>query len=271
MKKTRSYAQRSFDKSFENLMALKLTTDYSLSPVEARTLTNDIRLQINNASTNLIREGEVLFTAVLTDEPAGKTLIHCRTKQIRLCVYPCELIELSFKDHKGYNKLMVQRLSWEALKQGCTLTQEDLSRLLHCSVSTIRRIISAYRHANIFIPTRGNYCDIGPGLSHKHEAVKRYLKGYTVREIARAMSHDDRSIERYIDDFTLVYSAYVNERYTALRISRMLRISEKLVNEYLSLYNNFKDNPDYAHRLEQIKLRAATIFDRTQKKGRTMQ
>jgi len=166
---------------------------------------------------------------------------------------------------------MVQRLCWEALQQGCNLTQEDLARLLHCSVSTIKRIISDYRKENNLIPTRGNYCDIGPGVSHKYEAVKRFLKGYTITDIARAISHDRQSVERYVDDFTMVYSAFVNEQYSPLRISRMFRMSEKLVQEYISLYQQFKDDSDCKYRLEQIQLRAVLLFDRSQKNRRNLQ
>lgn len=267
MKRTRSHASRTLDKTFEKLLSLKLLTDYSLSPVEARTLTHDIKTHIDKSHNLLVKEGEILFTAVVSDEPAGKPLRQCKTKQIKLNVYPAELIEYFYKDHKQYNKLMVQRLCWEAIRQDCTLTQEDLSRLLHCSVSTIRRIIAEFRLESIFIPTRGNYCDIGPGISHKTEAIKRFLKGYTVTEIARAMSHSPGSVERYIDDFSLVYSAYICENYSPLRISQMMRISEKLVNEYVSLYQRFKENPDCQHRLEQIKIRAGELFNRSKKNG----
>jgi len=252
-------------------MSLKLTHDYSLSPVEAKTLTQDIRLQMDNNHKLFIHEGQVLYTAVMNSEPAGKALKDCRTKQICLNVYPTELIETFFKDHQAYNKLMVQRLSWEAMEQLCNLTQEDLARLLHCSVSTIRRIIAQYRQEGIFIPTRGNYSDIGPGLSHKYEAVKRFLKGYTISEIARAMSHDERSVERYVDDFTMVYVIYVHEPYSSLRISRMLRLSEKLVAEYISLYDQFKNDDDCHHRLEQLKMRASLIQQRSQKKREIQQ
>lgn len=265
MKPSRSHANRTTDKTFEKLLSLKLLSDYSLSPVEAQTLTLDIKSHIDKSHNTLIKEGEILFTAVICDEPAGKPLRQCTTKQIKLNVYPAELIEVFYKNNRIYNKLMVQRLCWEAIRQECTLTQEDLSRLLHCSVSTIRRIIAQYRRENIFIPTRGNYCDIGPGVSHKTEAIKRFLKGYALTEIARAMSHSVSSVERYIDDFSLVYSAHECEQYSPLRISQIMRISEKLVNEYISLYKLFKDNPDCQHRLEQIRVRASELFNRSKK------
>ncbi|MHA1360824.1 MAG: DUF1670 domain-containing protein [Candidatus Helarchaeota archaeon] len=265
MQRQRTSCERLTDKSFEKLFSLKLINDYALSPIEAQTLTSDIKHHLDNSNNSYPKEGQVLFTAVLADEPAGKPLIKCKTKQIKLEVYPSELIELFNKNLKVYAKQMVQRLCWQALDQGCTLTQEDLSRLLHCSVTRVRRLIAEYRKDNIYIPTRGNYCDIGPGVSHKSEAIKRYLKGYTVTEIARSMAHTPQSIERYLDDFSLVMTAYVNDQYTALRISQMMRLSEKLVKEYIDIYNQFKDDSDCQYRLEQIQLRSANLFERCKK------
>ena len=265
MQRQRKSYERLTDKSFEKLFSLKLIHDYALSPVEAHTLTADIKHHLDNTDNTYPKEGHVFFTAVLADEPAGKPLIKCKTKQIKLEVYPSELIELFNKDIRAFSKLMVQRLCWQALKQGCTLTQEDLSRLLHCSVTRVRRFIAEYRKDHIYIPTRGNYNDIGPGVSHKTEAIKRYLKGYTVSEVARTMAHTPQSIERYLDDFSLVMTAYVNEQYTALRISQMTRLSEKLVKEYIELYNQFKENRDCQYRLDQIQVRAANLFERCKK------
>jgi AraC-like DNA-binding protein len=268
MKQRKGVISRTRAKTFESLLALKLIHDYCLSPVEADTLTRDIKEHIELQHEDVLKEGEILFTAVLVDEPAGKPLKDCKTKQIKLSVYPPELIDLFFKDIKTFHKIMVQRLSWQAVKQGCSLTQEDLARLLHCSPSTIRRIIREYREEKIFIPTRGNYCDIGPGVSHKTEAVKKYLKGYTVSEIALAMGHNRNSIERYLDGFCMVISGHVNENYSALRLSRSLRMSEKLVAEYISLYHQFKDDPDCQYRLKHLLLRMSELMERSKKNNR---
>lgn len=259
MQRQRSSTERTLDKSFEKLFSLKLSTDYSLSPIESQVLTKDIQSHFFGDQNNRIQEGQVLFTAIFADEPAGKPLIHCKTKQIRLDIYPSDLIEIFYKNLKKYAKLMTERLCWQALGQSCTLTQEDLSRLLHCSVSRIRRFIAEYRKEGNYIPTRGNHCDIGPGVSHKAEAVKRYLKGYTVTEIGRAMAHSPQSIERYLDDFSLVVTVHVHEQYSPLRLSQMLRLSERLIKEYLALYQLYKNNPDCQYRLDQIIRRSEHI------------
>ena len=163
---------------------------------------------------------------------------------------------------------MVQRLCWEANRQDCALTQEDLARLLYCGITSICRIIAEYRKANVFIPTRGNYCDIGPGTSHKAQAVQRYLRGASVTEISRVMAHAPQSIERYLDTFAVVASATENEGYTPRRISQLMRLSRKLVTEYVQLYTEAQLDPDSQHRLAQIALRARTLQKRAKKNGR---
>lgn len=268
MKKRNSVFSRIKAKTFQTLLVLKLTRDYCLSPIEANTLTQDVTDYINNHSETILTEGEILFTAVVRDEPAGKPLNKCTTKQIKLNLYPSELVELAYKNLKQYHSLMVERLCWEAFNQGCCLTQEDLARLLHCSVSTIKRLLAALKANDNFMPTRGNYGDIGPGVSHKAEAVKRYLKGYTVTEIAQALAHHPHSIERYLDDFCLVVSGYLNEHYSALRLSRSLKLSENLVQQYIDLYHRFQDHPDCQPRLEQLVTRMTDLYDRSKKNQR---
>ena len=268
MRKENNIFTRMKAKTFEALLIVKLTKEYCLSPVEANTLTRDLKEYINDNLDSVFKEGDTLWTAVVKDEPAGKPLKLCNTKQIKLEVYPGELIELFFKDITSFNYKMVDRLSWQAIQQGCCLTQEDLARLLHCSVSTIKRIVARYRDQGQIIPTRGNYCDIGPGVSHKAEAVKRYLKGYTVSEISLTMAHNSHSIERYLDDFCMVASGYINDNYTALRISRALKISEKLVQQYIDLYHKFENDPDCKIRLQQLLARIDELYNRSKKNNR---
>ena len=269
MKLRRTILTRMKAKTFMTLLILKLTKEYNLSPVEAQVLTDDLKDYLDTNCQTVIKEGEMLFTAVALDEPAGKALRSCNKKQIKLLLYPEELIELFYHNIRRYHSIMVDRLSWQAIRQGCCLTQEDLALLLHCSVSTIKRIIAQYKAQGIFIPTRGSYCDIGPGISHKAEAVKRYLKGYTVTEIARTMAHHPRSIERYLDDFCMVASGYVHDHYSALRLSRSLRLSEKLVEEYIALYHNFAEDNDCTHRLLQLLARIDELYSRAKKKMRS--
>ncbi len=268
MKARSNLFNRIHAKTFEALFIVKLTNDYCLSPVEASTLTKDVQHYIDTNADTVLQEGEIFFTALIKDEPAGKPLKLCQTKRIKLNVYPPELVTLFYTELKQYHFIMVARLCWQAIRHGCCLTQEDLARLLHCSVSTIKRIIKRYRDLGQRIPTRGNYCDIGPAVSHKTEAIKRYLKGATVSEIAMAMAHHPQSIERYLDNFSMVVSGYANDHFSVVRLSRTLKMSEKLVTEYINLYKRFEKDPDCQLRLQQILTRIDELYNRTQKNNR---
>ncbi len=266
MKRMRKSEERIYEKSFLSAFSTRLQKGYSLSPIEAETLSREIHDFLQQNQQQYLSEGQVLYTAVLKTEPAGRALKLCKTRQIKLTVFPTDLIETFYKNKRCYFQEMVHRLSWEALAQDCVLTQEDLARLLHSSVSSIKRIISWYRQQDILIPTRGNYVDVGPGLSHKSYAVRLYLQGKSIVDIAKQMAHSIYAIERYIDHFTLVYSAYVNEGFTPLRISKIMSLSLKLVEEYIALYEQYKDNPDYGYQFQQIAKRSRFLYTVKKKK-----
>lgn len=104
----------------------------------------------------------------------------------------------------------------------------------------------------IFIPIRGYYQDIGPGTSHKTQAIGLYLKGYSPSKIANFLAHNINSIERYLNDFCTVMMG-VDEGYSAARVARNCKLSERLVTDYQALYEKYKDKPDYKPRLDQLR------------------
>jgi hypothetical protein len=134
-----------------------------------------------------------------------------------------------------------------------------LSRILFTGEKTIRRLIAEYRAQGIFIPIRGYYKDIGPGTTHKSQAVRLYLKGFSPSKIANLLGHHINSIERYLNDFCIVMMGR-NEGYSAARIARNCKMSERLVKEYQMLYDEFKDNADYQVRLNLLKDRLAYLL-----------
>ena len=74
------------------------------------------------------------------------------------------------------------------VKQGSpvSLTQEDIAaKLLNCGVRTVRRDIKALAKRGMIVPTRGQQKDIGPGVSHKVEAVRLFMerRTYTMEEL----------------------------------------------------------------------------------------
>jgi hypothetical protein len=128
------------------------------------------------------------------------------------------------------------------------LTQEDLARLLCTSRSTIKRDIAKLRAEGIGIPTRGQIKDIGKGISHKARIVGDWLDGYTFSQIQQRHRHSIRSIERYCTSFQRVVRLHASGLSVAdIRISTEL--SERLIGEYLKLYEAARPDNDRLQRL----------------------
>jgi hypothetical protein len=235
----------------------RLNTHYNLSLAASELLSKEIIDEVSNSSKEILKDGQIWYTAIAKDEPAGKSLAKCRKVRIKLTLHHPD--DLGTTDTRSLKSTLVLRLPFEAIEQKATVSIEDLSRILFTSEKTIRRILAEYREKGIFIPVRGYYKDIGPGTSHKSQAVRLYLKGYSPSKIANVLAHHIGSIERYLNDFCIVMMG-LNEGYSAVRIARNCKLSEGLVKEYQTLYDEFKDNADYQVRLNLLKDRLAYLL-----------
>lgn len=235
----------------------RLNTHYDLSLAEAETLSREILEEISRDDREALRDGQIWYTAVHKDEPAGKPLAPCRKVRVKLTLHHPD--DLEVQDIRSLKAILVHRLPWEAIEQDATLTVEDLARILLTSEKTIRRLLAEYRDKDVFIPLRGYYKDIGPGATHKSQAVRLYLKGYQPSKIATYLAHHIQSIERYLDDFCVVMMA-LEEGYGPARIARNTKLSERLVKEYQAIYEEFKDNPEYQVTLGRLRERLAYLI-----------
>lgn len=149
--------------------------------------------------SSILQDGEIYYHAIVDSEPAGKPLSKCKLKRIKLALLTKEDLEIEKRKNLRYLRFVtISRLCWQAYQQDCLLTQEDLARLLRLSVSAVKKILRSYRKDGITIPTRGSFHDIGPGVSHKYHAVKMYLAGLNVTDIAFRLYHDLSLKEHYI-------------------------------------------------------------------------
>ena len=237
--------------------ATRLNTHYNLSIAASELLSKEILEEIGNSHKEALSDGQIWYTAIHKDEPAGKSLAKCRKVRVKLTLHHPD--DLNINDTHSLKFRLVFRLPWESIDQQGALTVEDLSRVLFTSEKTIRRILAEYRKQNIFIPLRGYYKDIGPGTTHKSQAVRLYLKGFSPTKIANFLAHNIMSIERYLNDFCVVMMG-LDEGYSVARISRHSKLSERLVKEYQVLYDEYKDNPDYQVRLSQLGARLAYLI-----------
>ena len=254
--------QRLQEKSYPQCLALRLAQDYALSPVEAATLSDELIRERSQDNPSFLADGQLWYTALSKEEPAGKPLSKCQKVRVRLTLF--SLDDLSITEPEMRRQLLVHHLSWEAYEQGVTV--EDLARLLITSERTITRILAIYSKQGVFIPTRGRVRDIGPGVSHKSQAVHLYLKGFTPTEIATRLGHHLNSVERYLDDFCLVMMG-LEEGYSPARIARNARLSEKLVEEYAFLYHRYSSCLEYASIMARLRERLAYLLKKSLLEG----
>ena len=169
---------------------------------------------------------------------------------------------------EGLRRCRILRVTAEAREQGGLLSYEDLAfRLFNCGVRTIVRDVQALRRREIEVPTRGQQQDIGPGQTHRVQAVRLYLQGLEANEIARRLYHTLGSIENYVTTFARVV-ILVNKGYADDEIAFVIRRSSPLVAAYRKLYEEFQAKPGARRRLREILARVQAAMPATKKGGR---
>jgi DNA-binding NarL/FixJ family response regulator len=210
-------------------------------------------------SDNTLGLGRLKLLVVAAAEPAGKALEDCQKVTVTLT------LDAGLDDYQvrardgvdGLRRTRILRMTAEARDQGGLLSYEDLAfRLLNCGVRTIVRDVTALRQRGVMVPSRGQQQDIGPGQTHRVQAVRLYLQGLEANEIARRLYHTLAAIENYVTTFARV-AQLVNRNYTDDEVAFILRRSSVLVAAYRQLYREFDSKPSARRRLREILARAA--------------
>ena len=239
-------------RSAQHRLFQTLETDYAFPRATCRSLVNLIWDFVNETFGEKIHEGQIVFHAASSSEPPGKRISEIKTVPIHLTFHDrTDIRVLSEEGTSALRKHKIIRLSNESLDQGGLLTQEDLAVLLCSSRRTIRRDIKELKGQGIEIPTRGTLQDIGPGVTHKSKVVKMWLEGYEYTDIERKTGHSGFSVQRYLSGFSKVVRFY-SRGYSLPEIRELADMSERLIQEYLDLYEIFKDRPESQIRFQQI-------------------
>lgn len=217
--------------------------------------------------------GRIKLLVISADEPAGKKLDDCQKVPVILTLDAGrDDYEVRMRDNvTGLRRTRILRMCTEAREQGGLLTYDDLAfRLLNCGTRTIVRDVEQLRARGIVVPTRGQQHDIGPGQTHRVQAVLQYLEGHEPREIARRLYHSLSSIENYVTSFGRV-ALLANHGYCDDEIAFIIRRSSALVAAYRKLYQDNLDRRAVANRLNEILTRADAGFspEKQGKKGGT--
>lgn len=239
-----------------------------MSPWEARIMVGIVReVYFNEPGNAPIRSGQMRYECVKSTEGAGKALGDCRMVGVVLTLHEKEDLQIRHgKGAVGLRRHLIQRLTEEAREQGGLLSQEDLSTLLHVDVRTVRRDVAILRDKHgIFVATRGQQKDIGPGVSHRGVAIRKWIEGKEPQEVARDINHSLTAVERYIQNFSRVVFL-AGKGFQKLQIAFTIGISNASVGTWLDIYNEFKSNPGFKSRLAELKTIGGAYFEGTDEK-----
>lgn len=230
-------------KNARNAIIQKLSADFNLTPIIAEAFYQQFTTYFSEHSNIKLSDGEVAYEAVAAEEPAGKHIRLTRkvTTKLNLINLNTDLNALADYGLAGLRRHRLMRLTRQAYDQGALLSYEDIAMLLTTSPSTVKRDIAHLKRQGLFIMTRGTKHDMGPGLSHKTIILELYFNGYTFSEIELKTNHSETAIKRYLADFTQVAMLY-KQKFSAQQIRLIAQKSDRLVREYIQLYQTFSKN-----------------------------
>jgi hypothetical protein len=240
-KVTKTGILRLKSKDARNAIIQKLAADFNLTPIIAEAFYQQFSLYFQEHANISLSSGEIAYEAVAADEPAAKHIRLARkiTVRLKLIDFNTDLEALASYGLAGLRRHRLARLTRQAYDQNALLSYEDLAIILTTSPATVKRDIYYLRHQGLFIITRGMKHDMGPGLSHKTLIIDLYFKGYTFTEIEQKTNHSESSIKRYLADFIQVASLH-KQHFTTNQIRLIAQKSERLIREYLQLYQTYK-------------------------------
>ena len=251
-------------KTLECLFTNLITDGTNCSPFESEIIVDKAKEVFaigEHAEGNILQPGQMIWTAIDYNEPAGKPLKHCKLRRITISHIDAKEDTEVRRQYGPSAKRQQQilRMSTEAKDQQALLTQEDLAEILGTDVRTIRRDIQALRKQDICVPTRGQQKDIGPGVTHRVKAVLLFLQDKEPLEIARSIKHSLTAVERYIDTFCRV--VYCQRKFrNNLKTALVVGVSMATVNTYLDLHSQACETRDYRQRISEIEQRGRIYY-----------
>lgn len=254
--RNRSASERLNAKTLDQMFVNMVEQGYECPPFVSNAILETVKSVFMPEQSNptVMNVGQLKVLGIAASEPAGKPLAKCEMKTAVVTLDAGKEDE-EIRSKYGLAALRQARLArvaHEAWDQGVSLTQEDIAaKLLNCGVRTVRRDIKALAKRGVIVPTRGQQKDIGPGVSHKVEAVRLFMERRTYTEIERRLKHSLTAIKRYILTFSRV--AYLTEKgYTTKEIAFLVQVSERLTRDYQALYRKYKGDRAYKDRLDEI-------------------
>ncbi len=140
---------------------------------------------------------------------------------------------------RAFCRARFARWCFEAYEQGGVLTLLDLSLMSGLSEHFVSKVLQEYEvETGKIVPTRGTVHDIGRGVTHKAEVIRRWLRNESPEKIARELSHSQGAVDRYIAAFQRVRILATKVHISDLPTLAGLSVS--VVNEYVALLRQYE-------------------------------
>lgn len=207
---------------------------------------------VGSTPAGAVRPGQIRLVVASMRAPFGPPLAETDKIEVTLTVEAgAEDARVKAQEGSaGLRQGRILRLTEEALEQGGVLTQEDLARALQVDVRTVRRSVQALKTQGHLVQTRGAIQGVGRCQSHKVRIIELWLDREGYAKIARWVHHSPHSIKRYVSTFLRI--VMLRRKETALsEIAFLTRASQRLVREYLEVYEKALEDPQRREKLEE--------------------
>lgn len=244
--------KRNQHKTSDGEFMFELLHGYELSPKESESILESAKRCL--VRDKVLKEGQVEVSVISLEERSGKLIEKMEKRRVTLT------LDNGFEDNEvrkefGRIKLRqvrIERITEEAIEQNGILSQEDLGRILSCTVRTIQRDVLEIKSRGIEVVTRGVLHNIGRGQTHKVKIIGLYLEGKTFSEIRLKTHHSTGAIKRYLQDFQKVLMSLHNGIKDPETISSVSGLSNTLVNQYIDLISQSKKDSQKKAMMEEM-------------------
>jgi DNA-binding Lrp family transcriptional regulator len=233
--------------------------EFCFSPRVSSELLNTAKeMLIGSVPSSAIRPGQVRLVVTRLQAPFGPPLVEADKVEVTLTVDAGsdDVAVQAQEGSTGVRRGRILRLTEEALEQGGVLTQEDLARVLKVSPRTIRRDVRALKTEGHVIQTRGFVKGVGRGQTHKVRVIELWLDREGYAKIARWLHHSPQAIKRYVSAFLRIVVLH-RQGTPVEEIAFLTRTSERLVQDYLAIYEAALEVPHRREKLEEELVRVS--------------
>lgn len=236
-------------RSLPTLLLNKFLNEYGYDkgPVVAQAIVKDILSTIEGCYDQRVGPRQCLWMVVRVDRGKKRAIQATDLIPVRLTLITEEEIAILDDPVLGTHQQAtgrcrqqrVVRMCLEAYKQGGVLTVLDLSLILGVSHWVICKDIHTHEQATgQLVPTRGTVHDIGPGVTHKAQVVRRFLRGEPPDCIARSIHHSQAAVDRYLSAYQRI--RLLAQRFPKDQLPALSGVAPSVVAQYLALIGEYE-------------------------------